>query len=313
MSAKVSGYILGVVAAATYGMNPLFAIPLYQGGMSPESVLLFRYALALPAIFILLKLRGRNVNVSPHRILPLCVLGLLMALSSLLLFVSYKYLDVGIASTLLFIYPLIVALIMSGIFHEILNSQTMLCMLAALFGVWLLCGGPGDGQVTVMGIGLVVLSSLCYAIYLVGINRPPVRGIATLTVTFWVLLTGAVLFGTIALVEDHVDMPTTPWMWVNVIMLALVPTVVSFLCTNAAIEKIGSTPTAILGVFEPATAVIFGVTVFGEMLSLREICGLIVIFVSVTLVVAGGNFSHHVLSIRRKFTSIRRHRDHRRI
>ncbi|MDO4320226.1 MAG: DMT family transporter [Bacteroidales bacterium] len=311
MSVKIKGYILGIVAAATYGMNPLFALPLYQGGMSPESVLLFRYVLALPAIFILLKIRGRNVSVSPRRILPLCLLGVLMALSSLLLFVSYKHLDVGIASTLLFIYPLIVAVIMTTLFHEILSVQSMTCIVAALFGVWLLCAAPGNGQVTPLGISLVVMSSLCYAVYLIWINRPPVRGVATLTVTFWVLLSGALMFCIIICFKGHLDIPSTPWLWINVVMLALVPTVVSFLCTNAAIEKIGSTPTAILGVFEPATAVIFGVTVFGELLSLRQIFGLIVIFVSVTLVVAGGNLSRHVLSIRRMFPSMR-HRHGRR-
>lgn len=276
--------------------------------MSPESVLLFRYVLALPAVFILLRLRGRRINITFRRVGALAIYGVLMAMSSLLLFVSYMYLDVGIASTLLFIYPLMVAVIMTCMFHEYLSIQTATCMVAALLGVWLLCGGPGNGQVTGLGIGLVVLSSLCYAVYLVGINRQPVRGIATLTVTFWVLLTGALLFSIIALAKGGIDIPSTPLMWVNVVLLALVPTVASFLCTNAAIDKIGSTATAILGVFEPVTAVIFGVTVFGEVLSSREIVGLVVILVSVSLVVAGGNLSRHVLSIRRMFPSMRRHR-----
>lgn len=311
MSAKIRGYILGIAAAATYGMNPLFAIPLYKDGMSPESVLLFRYVIALPAILILLKMRGRHISVSMSRLGPVCILGVLMALSSLLLFVSYKYLDIGIASTLLFIYPLVVAVIMTSMFHELLSTQTLLCMLASLFGVWMLCGGPGDGQVTMTGILLVMLSSLCYAIYLIGINRPPVHGIATLTLTFWVLLTGALMFSLISAFKGHIELPHNPWMWANVILLALIPTVVSFLCTNAAIDNIGSTPTAILGVFEPATAVIVGVTVFGEILTTREIIGLVVILVSVTFVVAGGNLSRHVLSIRRMFPSMRRRRQRR--
>lgn len=47
---KLRGYTLGAVAAATYGMNPLFALPLYEDGMNPDSVLFFRYLAALPIV-----------------------------------------------------------------------------------------------------------------------------------------------------------------------------------------------------------------------------------------------------------------------
>ena len=48
MNAKAKGYILGSIAAASYGMNPLFALPLYKAGMNPDSVLFFRYLFAIP-------------------------------------------------------------------------------------------------------------------------------------------------------------------------------------------------------------------------------------------------------------------------
>lgn len=46
------------------------------------------------------------------------ILGLLYALSSEFLFLGYDYLTPGIASTLLFVYPVIVALIMLVFFKE---------------------------------------------------------------------------------------------------------------------------------------------------------------------------------------------------
>ena len=42
MDTKLKGCLYGSVAAMTYGMNPLFAVNLYKGGMNPDSVLLFR-------------------------------------------------------------------------------------------------------------------------------------------------------------------------------------------------------------------------------------------------------------------------------
>ena len=132
MNTKAKGYLLGAVAAATYGMNPLFALPLYKDGMDPDSVLFFRYLFAIPLLGAMLKFRGRDFKLRRQEIPPLIVLGLLVAFSSLSLFLSYNYMDAGIASTLLFVYPIFVALIMAVGFHERLSPQTLWCILLAL-------------------------------------------------------------------------------------------------------------------------------------------------------------------------------------
>ena len=126
MNTKATGYILGAVAAATYGMNPLFALPLYKAGMDPDSVLFLRYLLAIPILGIMLKSRGRSFRLQRKEIFPLIIMGLLVAISSLTLFQSYNFMEAGIASTLLFVYPIMVALIMSVVFKEKLTLQTIL-------------------------------------------------------------------------------------------------------------------------------------------------------------------------------------------
>lgn len=126
MNAKVKGYMLGAIAAATYGMNPLFALPLYKAGMDPDSVLFFRYLFAIPVLGIMLKARGRNFKLCRRDLVPL-VSGFLVAFSSLALFQSYNYMEAGIASTLLFVYPIMVALIMSLLFKEKFDLANRLC------------------------------------------------------------------------------------------------------------------------------------------------------------------------------------------
>ena len=96
MNVKAKGYVLGVIAAATYGMNPLFALPLYEAGMNPDSVLFFRYLFAIPVLGAMIKLRGRDFKLKRKEILPLVIMGLLVALSSLTLFQSYNYMAAGI-------------------------------------------------------------------------------------------------------------------------------------------------------------------------------------------------------------------------
>lgn len=194
MNAKAKGYLSGIVAAATYGMNPLFALPLYQAGMDPDSVLFFRYLFALPLLGMMLKLRGRSFRLKRKEILPLILMGLLVALSSLTLFQSYHYMEAGIASTLLFIYPILVALIMALGFKEKLTLPTLFCILLALSGIGLLYKSGDGTTLSLTGITLVLISALSYAIYIVSVNQPLLKDIATLKLTFYVLLFGMTLF-----------------------------------------------------------------------------------------------------------------------
>ena len=301
MNAKAKGYILGSIAAASYGMNPLFALPLYKAGMDPDSVLFFRYLFAIPLLGIMIKARGRSFKIQRKETFPLIIMGLLVALSSLTLFLSYNYMAAGIASTLLFVYPIMVALIMAMVFKEKLALQTIVCMLLALGGIGLLYKSEDGSTLSLIGTLLVFASSLSYAIYIVGINQTSLKNVATLKVTFYVLLFGLSLFVARLLYSGVLNTPDQWYLWANLLALAVFPTAISFLCTTGAIQYIGSTPTAILGALEPVTAIFFGMAVFGESLTVRESFGLVMIIVAVTFVIAGGNITSQLVRFRKLF------------
>ena len=301
MNAKAKGYILGSIAAASYGMNPLFALPLYKAGMDPDSVLFFRYLFAIPLLGIMIKARGRSFKIQRKETFPLIIMGLLVALSSLTLFLSYNYMAAGIASTLLFVYPIMVALIMAMVFKEKLALQTIVCMLLALGGIGLLYKSEDGSTLSLIGTLLVFASSLSYAIYIVGINQTSLKNVATLKVTFYVLLFGLSLFVARLLYSGVLNTPDQWYLWANLLALAGFPPAISFLCTTGAIQYIGSTPTAILGALEPVTAIFFGIAVFGESLTVRESFGLVMIIVAVTFVIAGGNITSQLVRFRKLF------------
>ncbi len=301
MNSKAKGYLLGAIAAATYGMNPLFALPLYETGMDPDSVLFFRYLFAIPLLGVMLKARGRTFRLKRGEVLPLLAMGLLVAVSSLTLFQSYNFMDAGIASTLLFVYPIMVALIMAFVFKEKLTLQTVLCIALALGGIGLLYKTADGSTLSLTGTALVMVSALSYAVYIVGINQSSLKHVATLKVTFYVLLFGVTLFLGRILYGGDLILPEKWYLWGNLIALAVFPTAISFLCTTGAIQYIGSTPTAILGALEPVTAILFGITVFGERLTLRESLGLALIITAVTSVIAGGGITAYLIRFRKMF------------
>ena len=311
MNTKAKGYLLGAVAAATYGTNPLFALPLYEAGMNPDSVLLFRYLFAIPILGVMLRARGRSFKVPRSHVGMLLLMGILVALSSLTLFLSYNYMDAGIASTLLFVYPILVALIMAAGFSERLSPMTGLCILLACGGIGLLYRSADGSTLSLTGSLLVLASALSYAIYIVAARVSRLREIPTLSVTFYVLSAGLLLFVARIACGEALIMPDRWYLWGNLLALALFPTAISFLCTTSAIQHIGSTPTAILGALEPVTAVFFGVAVVGEAFTPRIAGGIVLIVLAVTLVIAGNNLGSALTHFRKLFPRLGRKRNRR--
>lgn len=252
--------------------------------------------------------RGRSFRVSRKETLTLIAMGLLVAVSSLTLFQSYNFMEAGIASTILFVYPIMVAVIMALVFKEKISLQTALCMALALGGIALLYKGPDGATLSLIGTVLALASALTYAIYIVGINQTTLRNTATLTVTFYVLVFGVSLFIIRLLTGVELTTPSHWYMWANILALSIFPTAISFLCTTSAIQYIGSTPTAILGALEPVTAIFFGITVFGERMTAREGLGIVMILIAVTFVIAGGSITLQMTRFRKMFPKLPRRR-----
>lgn len=303
MNTKVKGVTLGSIAAASYGLNPLFALPLYADGMTADSMLFYRYVFAILMLGALLLVQGKSFRLRRRELIPLAAMGVMFSASSLLLFLSYQYMDAGIASTILFAYPLLVALIMWLVFKERASLLTWLCILMAFVGICLLYRGKPDAPLSTIGIVLVLLSSLAYAIYIVGVNRSVLKKMDSSRLTFYALLFGSsIYFIRLTYIDVEtasfnfaLQTPVNPWMWVNLVCLALFPTIVSLVTMNLSIHCIGSTPAAILGALEPITALVIGVCIFGETLTPRIVIGIVLVLLAVTLLVLGKKLTHFSL------------------
>ncbi len=305
VSRRFLGYFLGIVAAGTYGLNPLFALPLMKGGMDTMPILFWRYLLAIPIVAVMMLIGSKPFKIDRKELQLLVCAGLLMGVSSVSLFESYRYMSAGIASTMLFVYPLMVALIGIIFFKEKLGIITWISLAGALFGISLLYKGEDGATLSAVGTIFVMISSLSYAIYIVGINRTRLCRVPTLTVTFYVLLFGLSIFIACLLWRGGFSIPHDWFQWGCVGSLAFFPTALSFVCTTLSIVYIGSTPTAILGAFEPVTAVIIGIAVFGEHITGRAFTGILLIVVAVLLVIGGGNIGRYLTNVRLLFGRIR--------
>lgn len=304
---EIKGYALAALAAAAYGTNPAFAIPLYEQGMNPNSVLFFRYLFGIPLIALVMAARGVPFRLSREEIGPTAILGILMAFSSLALFESYKYINSGIASTLLFVYPVMVAVMMIFFFHEKMRISVVLCLVIMSVGLILLMKPQGEITLSPFGCLLVMVSALTYALYIIFVNVSKViKAIPTSKLLFYVLACGSAVYLAMMPLGNELTMPTKESGWLNLTALAVIPTLLSLTCTTKAIQLIGSTPTAILGALEPVSAVLLSVTVLGQSLTPRDIAGGILIIIATTILIGDKSVDKLILHVRKLFPRMRR-------
>ena len=125
MNPKLRGTICGVAAAVFYGTNPLGAMNLYADGITANSTLFYRFGLAALMLAVMMLVQRKSFALTRRELITLVALGILMGSSSSSLYISFNHMDVGIASTLLFVYPVLVAIIMAALFKEKVTAASV--------------------------------------------------------------------------------------------------------------------------------------------------------------------------------------------
>lgn len=282
------GYPCGIITGVAYGLNPLFAKPLINAGASIESILFFRYTIAVLLLGGYLLIRKESFKISLRQSAVLLALGLLFTASSTFLFESYKYIASGLATTLVFLFPVLVAIIM--VFLKVVPSWPVWLSIAVTFaGVVIMTGGTGEEYANPVGVWLAIASAFVYALFIVIINRSKrISTISNSLLTFYALSVGAAVFFTKSLCSGNELMNgiEDANAWFNLVGLAIFPTIVSTATLAVATRNIGATKASVLGVFEPVTAILVGTLVFGEALTSNIVIGIVISVIAVTFMIA---------------------------
>lgn len=298
MNNNTKGILNGVIASVSYGMNPLFALPLYAQGIEVNSVLFYRYFFAVVIYFLWLKcVKKISLKIAKSELVPLFFLGIFFSLSSLTLFESFYYIEAGIACTILFIYPVIVALIMAIFFKEKITKTVVSAIFLTSIGIALLYKGKPDSVLSLKGVAIVLASAFLYAFYIVGVKSiKAIKSMNSAKLSFYVMLFGLLVYVVNLKFCTNLQGLNTIPAWLFVIGLAIFPTIISLETIGIAIKLIGSTNTAILGALEPLTAIFFGILFFNESLTLRISIGVILILFGVFLIISGKMTSNNKIT-----------------
>lgn len=284
---KFKGFLYGIVASSTFGLLPLFTLPVMGEGLTTFSILSYRMLFASILVAVLMLIGRVSFATNLKELRWFAVLGFLYYGSAALLFQAYGGMASGLATTLHFMYPVSVTIIMALVYKQRPSVVTICAIILSLIGVALLClRESSTGVSSLLSVFLVLLSGVCYAVYLVLVST--VRRINqqnSQKLTFYVLIFSGAFFMLSTLQGGGLQIIPSASAGINLLLMATLPTLLSNLALVRSVKNIGSTLTSVLGAMEPLTAIIVGILVFDESLRGLMVVGIILILVSVSLIV----------------------------
>lgn len=284
---RIKGILYAAVSSSTFGLAPFFSLTLLLAGFSAFEVLSYRWGVATIALTLFGWCSGCSFRLEKKDFLVVLLLSLLRAVTSFSLLIAYQNIATGVASTIHFMYPLAVSLVMMYFFQEKKSLWVMFAVFMSLLGAALLSSGELEAKNgdTIVGLVAACVSVFSYAGYIVGVRMTRAVRINSTVLTCYVMGLGTVLYFIGALTTSGLRLVADGYTWLIILGLALPATAISNITLVLAIKYAGPTLTSILGAMEPLTAVVIGVFVFKELFTLNSAIGIILILLAVSVVI----------------------------
>lgn len=285
MDKQTRGIINGMVSGISFGLIPLFSIPVIASGMGNVSILVYRFLFGSMAMLGMLLLRKTDMRISLSELGRIAVLSAFYIGTALATLECYHYLSSGIATALVYTDPIWCAIIGLVFLGDRFSWKLTSSILLATIGVMMMTGEfTEDGTFSALGVFWGLMSGLSYAMYLILVPRLNLKRIPSLKLTFYVFFFGMLLLAAYSiLTEGNIEKVSQTASWINLILLGLIPTALSNICVTMSLRLIDSTIVAILGAFEPLTAMLVGILVLGDPWNMVSLCGAALILLAVAI------------------------------
>lgn len=282
---RYPGMVIG--SAVLYGIIPsLMKITFSYGGNGILSTL-YSCLFALPVLYLWMRREKISLRVSPAILKKLAVLSLGTCPTSILLYLSYSYLPVGMATTLHFIYPIATAVYLFVFFHERFTAASLTALLLAFAGVLCL----GFSQMTgsaLLGVALAVSSGLTWAFYIVYLDRSGLSALPACQLNFYMALANLISSAVLSLVTGCFAVYSAAFIWPLVILTAILQRVIANALFQIGLSGTKALTTSILSTFEPLTSIFVGAVFLKESLTAMQMLGILMILIAIVINLSSG-------------------------
>ena len=287
---KQNGIFYASISSASFGFSPLFSLGLLAAGLSDFDVLSYRWFIAALVLMTYAVCKKKTLRLNSFdELWKVVLLSALRSITAITLLIGYANISSGIASTINFMYPVIVAICMMLFFGERRSFVDILAIIGSILGVYLLASGDSiivEGGDTRLGLICSLISAVSFATYYIVMKQVKADKIEVVKFTTWIMMLSAFYFIVCAFLFDgKLTVVTDVKSWMYILGLGLWATMVSNITGVKAVRRIGPTQTSILGALQPVTAVILGVLFLHEHLYIRSCIGICLILTAVSIIV----------------------------
>lgn len=275
MSEISKGKVYIVLSAIIFGLMPLGASLAYRGGSNALQLVFFRLSVVIPLYWFLARKKGQSLKLTRKQAVQIQFLSLGFTFTPISLYLSYYYIDSGVATTLHFMYPLIVVMACWIFYAEKPGLKMWLCLLLTLIGLFMNMPRESAG---ILGIVLALISALTYAFYVVYLAKSGLRELGSMALLFHICLFGSLQTGLVTTLFKSWS-PMNAFGVMGSVVFALV---VSFgaMSFQKGTFIIGPQKASILSTLEPLTSILVGLLLLGDRITLISGSGLVLILLS---------------------------------
>lgn len=263
------GIFLVFFSAVVFGFTPVLANLSYAGGNNGINMSLLRGVISLPVILVLARFSAPSFRADRRQLLIGFALGWLQFGCTLMLYSSYSYIPLGIATTLHFLYPLFVMLWHVLRYRENPGKMKWLGLLLSLAGALLLVE-MGEGGLSPLGMGLALLSGVVFAAYIILLQKEAERPMPLYHLMASATVSGSVLCIIVGGIAGRLTLALTPQAWLYAAMAAVLVSIGGSAVFQAGVRIVGDADAAVYSLLEPLTSIVFGLLLLGERFTLRK-------------------------------------------
>lgn len=288
---KFKGILFTMISAMIFGFTPILADMTYNLGNNSMSMTFYRNLFAVPFLLFILKYKKIPLKINKNEFKDILIISIFgVALTTVLLYSSYSYIGVGVATTLHFTFPIFVALACRFIFKEKLCKNKIIALITSFIGILFFMEKGSSSNI--LGILMALISGVTYAFYIVYLEKKKLININSYKLLFYIALFVSItmFLGNLFYPYIVVELPFKAYLLMFIV--SILASVFGVLLLKIGISIIGSTSAAIFSLFEPITSLIFGVLLLNENLNLMKIIGSLIIFISITYLAINSNKSH---------------------
>lgn len=279
---KTKGFLCVIISAFIFGFTPILCKLTYSGGSNAIMLVFLRNTMSLPIMYAILKYKKISLKVSWKEFCKLFFLSIFSTiLTALLLYISYNYISVGMATTVHYVYPILVAVVLAIFFKEKITKIQVISLIISFVGVLLFF--DGGTSLNFAGLFIAFASGISYGMALIYMDKSGLKDYHPLLVTFYTCSFASIILLMVAIISGNFTIALTPTAWLYSFIVSILTSVIGISFMQIGVRNIGPTTTSILCMFEPITSVLMGIILLNEPISFKSILACILILIAVLM------------------------------